>query len=251
MKSYGKLCTAFYDLDKPSPPEDAVAYYLAAIAAAQPPALEAMCGSGRFLVPLLQRGAIVDGVDASPDMLAACRARARDCGFAPALYEQFLDRLDLPTRYGYAFMPAGSLGLLHDTDVLRTGLRKLNEHMQPGASLAIEVVDRDAMLRECPQSGERVVASPEGFTIRREWTSRYHAATSVIAYASTYELRRGDAVTAMEVEAIDLRLYTVTEVMALFAEAGFVDVDVASHGERMRWLDESECALFTATKRRS
>ncbi|MFO7787927.1 MAG: class I SAM-dependent methyltransferase [Halospina sp.] len=79
MNSYGKLSTAFYDLDKPYPPPDALAFYTHYARAAGSPILEPMCGSGRFLIPLMQEGFKITGVDASYDMLSgsACRAAWR------------------------------------------------------------------------------------------------------------------------------------------------------------------------------
>ena len=70
LQSYGKLCTQFYDLDKPSAPPDALAFYLEHARQANGPVLEAMCGSGRFLVPMMQAGIDMDGLDASSDMLS-------------------------------------------------------------------------------------------------------------------------------------------------------------------------------------
>jgi len=98
MKSYGRLSSAFYNLDKPAPPDTAIRFYRSVIGESPGPALEAMCGSGRFLVPLMELGMAVDGVDASPHMLEACRQRAKRRGVAPRLYEQFLGQLSLPRR---------------------------------------------------------------------------------------------------------------------------------------------------------
>jgi hypothetical protein len=49
-----------------------------------------MCGSGRFLLPLLEHGFSIDGVDASDDMLQACRVNGERRGLTPNLYKQFL-----------------------------------------------------------------------------------------------------------------------------------------------------------------
>ena len=47
--TYLKLCTQVYDLSKPTPPEEAYAFYRSYIEATRGPILEPMCGSGRFL----------------------------------------------------------------------------------------------------------------------------------------------------------------------------------------------------------
>ena len=54
--TYQNLCTEYYGLDKPSAPEDALAYYLEHAKEAKGPILEPMCGTGSFLIPLFGAG---------------------------------------------------------------------------------------------------------------------------------------------------------------------------------------------------
>jgi hypothetical protein len=248
MKSYGRLSTAFYDLDKPKPPDTAIQFYLSAIRASPGPALEAMCGSGRFLVPLMELGVAVDGVDASAHMLDACKERAEHRGLAPRLYEQFLDRLRLPMRYGLIFIPAGSMGLICEADALARSLRRLHEHMLPGASLLIELVDKDREAGTEFQSGERRVESGDGSAIRYAWTSRFIASASVVEYSSAYQLHSGGAIVEEEEEHIRLRLHSNAQFSSLLSEAGFGDVEVYDQLEDGQWLDDSGCVLFRARK---
>src|SRR2546428_13546751 len=72
---YKALLTEAYDLDKPEAPAEPLAYYMRHIRACGEPVLEAMCGSGRFLAPLLEAGVDVGGGGASADMVAAWGAR--------------------------------------------------------------------------------------------------------------------------------------------------------------------------------
>src|SRR5688572_22112959 len=129
MNSYRKLCTEFYDIDKPAAPAEALAFYLGRALRAGGPVLEPMCGTGRFLVPLAQRGIDIDGTDASPQMLDACRAKCREHGLSPGLHEQFLHELDLPRRYALVMIPAGSFGLVTDRAQVRESLRRIRAHM--------------------------------------------------------------------------------------------------------------------------
>jgi SAM-dependent methyltransferase len=108
MSSYKKLCTEFYDLDKPDAPPDAFDFYLQHARRAAGPILEPMCGTGRFLLPLLAQGFDIEGVDLSPDMLSACRARARTLNLSPVLHEQSLSRLELDRQFGLVFIPSGA-----------------------------------------------------------------------------------------------------------------------------------------------
>jgi ubiquinone/menaquinone biosynthesis C-methylase UbiE len=50
-------------------------------------ALEIACGTGRLLVPFLRDGLCVEGVDASEEMLAICRAKAAKVSVTPVLHQ--------------------------------------------------------------------------------------------------------------------------------------------------------------------
>lgn len=56
LDTYLSLCTEVYDLSKPNPPEDAYAFYRDYAMRANGPILAPMCGTGRFLLPLLAEG---------------------------------------------------------------------------------------------------------------------------------------------------------------------------------------------------
>lgn len=73
--NYGPLCTELYDLTKPvgySIGGD-IEYYLERLKGTEGKVLEAGAGSGRFLIPLLENGYDVEGIDYSPKMLDLCR----------------------------------------------------------------------------------------------------------------------------------------------------------------------------------
>lgn len=70
--------------------------------------LEGMVGSGRVIIPLLETGLIVDGVDYSPEMLASCRQRCEERGVQTNFYKSNLQELSLPNKYEAIIIPAGS-----------------------------------------------------------------------------------------------------------------------------------------------
>ena len=65
---YGSLCTEMYELLHSQAPQDELAFYLS-YAHPGDRVLELLCGSGRFLVPFVQRGFDITGVDLSQEML--------------------------------------------------------------------------------------------------------------------------------------------------------------------------------------
>lgn len=68
--SYGELCTEVYDISKPLGYSFGdVEFYTQRLIHSKGKVLEAGCGSGRVLIPLLEAGINVDGLDNSTEIL--------------------------------------------------------------------------------------------------------------------------------------------------------------------------------------
>src|SRR6266481_5594157 len=78
--------------------------------------LEPATGTGRVLVPLLEAGFAVAGLDVSPDMLAVCRQHCWDRGLDPLLREADMTALAESGAYPAIIIPAGSIMLLDGRD---------------------------------------------------------------------------------------------------------------------------------------
>ncbi|WP_048601953.1 class I SAM-dependent methyltransferase [Rubeoparvulum massiliense] len=138
--SYSKLATAVYDLDKPLGHSfKDVEYYQERLRGMKKRILEVAVGSGRMLIPLLEAGLIVDGVDNSSEMLASCKARCAELGLQPMLYEEDMQSLSLPHQYGAIIIPAGSFQLLEDREDALQVLDSFYHHLQPGGRLILDL----------------------------------------------------------------------------------------------------------------
>src|SRR5688572_6223567 len=87
--------------------------------------LEIGCGSGRLLLPLLEKGYRVEGLELSPDMLDLCRKAAEDLALAPALHEGDMMSFDCGTRYASLLLPAFTLQLAADPAAALAHFHKL------------------------------------------------------------------------------------------------------------------------------
>src|SRR3990167_7683979 len=91
LTTYLKLCTEYYDLEHHRYDAQAQNFYSSYAQKINGLTLEPMCGTGRFLLPLLETGLAIEGFDASPYMLAALREKYAKLSSNPApVWQQFL-----------------------------------------------------------------------------------------------------------------------------------------------------------------
>jgi len=115
------------------------AYYRRAIERGAGPALEIACGTGRLLVRYAVAGLDVEGVDNSPEMLAACARNAVAAGVQLTLHNADVTTLALERRYATIYNPAGSFSLHDRRDVAEPALRCWRDHLRPGGKLYVSM----------------------------------------------------------------------------------------------------------------
>lgn len=225
MNSYKKLCTEFYDIDKPAVPEAAFEFFSHYAHRIKGPILEPMCGSGRFLLPLMELGFSIDGADASPDMLQACRNKADERGLFPKLYNQFLHQLELPGLYNLVMIPAGSFCLITDPIEIKESIRRLYDHMNPGGILVLEI---EQLINLAPppdnSRGKRIVTRTDGGKIVFNRHSRYDTKEHILHSLHRYDLIKDEHILETEWEEFDLRFYEISEFSSLLESSGFTDI---------------------------
>jgi SAM-dependent methyltransferase len=116
-----------------------VAFWRALARRAGGPVLEIGCGTGRLMLPMLEAGADVDGLDLAPAMLEALRRKAAARGFTPHLAPGDMRDFTMPRRY--ALIAIAFNAFLHNLtaeDQLAT-LRCCREHLDDGGALVMHV----------------------------------------------------------------------------------------------------------------
>jgi SAM-dependent methyltransferase len=190
------------------------------------PILEAMCGSGRLLLPLIEQGFNIHGVDRSASMLASCEARLAASGLKALLFRQGLVELNLPFRYGAEFIAAGSFQLLARGTDANAALEHLRAHLVPPGHLLVEffVPEEAEHPPGAPPVEVRGVKLADGARISLRSEVFYDTARKRIDTVSRYERREGATIVAREDERIALTWYDEDEAVAMFRAAGFAEV---------------------------
>jgi len=101
--------------------------------------LEVCCGNGRVLIPALDAGIAIDGLDLDPAMLADLREKLGDRARHVTLHEADMRSFALGRRYALIVVPFNSfLHNLTQADQLAT-LRRCLDHLEPEGRLILVV----------------------------------------------------------------------------------------------------------------
>ena len=100
-------------------------------------ALELGSGNGRALIPLLEEGLEVEGVDSARTMNDICAAHARARQLDVTLHLGDIAPLALGRRYRTITCPAGTFSLVHDVARATEALGSYLEHLEPDGRLGL------------------------------------------------------------------------------------------------------------------
>lgn len=117
---YGNLCTEMYEILHKEAPQDELEFYLS-YAEKGMSILEPMCGSGRFLVPFLERGYNIKGIDASKEMISKLKEKVPTAQVSQGDILNF----DEKEKYDYIFISSGSVSLFTDMELCKKVLQKM------------------------------------------------------------------------------------------------------------------------------
>ncbi|HHT0594174.1 TPA: class I SAM-dependent methyltransferase [Legionella anisa] len=148
VDTYLSLCTQVYELSKPLPPSDAWNFYLSYAREAEGAILEPMCGTGRFLLPMLKEGFAIEGFDASQSMLDALHAKAKAHQLSPVVWHGYLEGLSQAKQYGLIFIPSGSFGLIVDLAAVKHVLKMIYHHLKDDGVFVFETETLNAAPKE-------------------------------------------------------------------------------------------------------
>lgn len=132
-KEYRKLHAEWYELVSAAMgPSKEVDFLGAKIRELGQPALELGSGTGKILIPLLEQGFDVTGIDTSEDMTGRCLAACARKNLEAKIYEQSMVNLDLPRRFRLIFLDSGGLGLFTEDRDIEATFQRVIAHLEPG-----------------------------------------------------------------------------------------------------------------------
>jgi hypothetical protein len=221
------LATLFQESASPAT-EAEIAWYAERLPRDRGLVLDAMTGNGRMLVALLDAGFQVHGAEASRALLASARSEVVRRGHATELFAQSMTALNLPFRYGAAFVAGGAFQRVVDPGAALDALLRIRAHMVPPAVLLLDLVV-PAGAEHPPGAAVievQTVTPGDGGRIGLRTETSFDVAQKRIDVVRRYERRDRQAIVAREDETVSLTWYTEEQAVALLEAAGFRDVAI-------------------------
>jgi SAM-dependent methyltransferase len=220
---YLSLCSEFFDLDKPHATPEEYAFFRHYITKSTGPILEPMCGTGRYLIPYLKEGFIIDGFDASPFMLNALYEKCKQKNLTPQVWEQFLESQATTKLYDLIFIPDSSFCLFLDPAHIKICLHKIYSLLQPGGTFVFDVETVYAIPAKTGLWQGKAYKKQNGTTIISS-TLPLGIENNIATVICRYELMEKTDIIKTEMEYFQIKLYYPTEMDALLKEVGFSHV---------------------------
>jgi SAM-dependent methyltransferase len=231
---YNKLSSEVYDMDKSIGRSFGdIEFYSDRLASCKGNILESGIGTGRILIPLLERGLKVDGFDLSEEMLTICRKNCETRGLNPKLFQGKMESFSLDTAYEAIIVPTGTFLLLHRREDSIKALKNFYNHLSNKGRLIIDIflqtdleIGNVSTKRWKPENGDMITL--ESKIIEVDYINQF-----TISH-NRYEKWSNGQLKQTEIEEFPLRWYGVEEFKMILEETGFEDIVISAdykHGE--------------------
>lgn len=231
---YSKLSSTVYDLDKyiGSSFGD-VEFYSERLASCKGNILEPGVGTGRILIPLLEKGLKVDGFDVSKEMLKICRKNCESKGLHPKLFEGRMESFSLNTKYEAIIVPTGTFLLLHKRKDSLNALKNFYRHLTDGGKLIIDIFLQTGLTIGNISTKTWEIGNDEMITLESKMVEVNYINQYTISH-NRYEKWTNGELTQTELERFPLRWYGVEEFKTILEQIGFDDIVISAdyaHGK--------------------
>jgi SAM-dependent methyltransferase len=191
------------------------------------PILEAMCGTGRVLLPLAEAGHEVIGLDISDAMVGLARAKLLAAGLAEHGRVETGDicSVRLPERFALAIVAMNSFMHLPTGEAQHDALATLHEHLRPGGLVLLDLFNPDPhelIADEGVLVHARSFRSSAGTDVQKWVLRRTDFANQTHYVEFMYDEIGADRVLRRDVLPFTMRWVYRFELELLLEQAGFV-----------------------------
>lgn len=247
--SYGALCTEVYDLTKPLGFSFGdVEYYTERLTGVTGKVLEVGCGSGRVMIPLIQAGLDVEGLDNSPAMLDSCRRQCAQLQLKPQLYQEEMYDFKLPHPYEAIIIPGGSFQLIEGRALAIAALAHFNACLTSGGRLILDLFIPTDVQEHAHSTKTWTTPAQEVLVLEERCIERNLLEQRVVSLLK-YEKWKDGSLLQTELQRLPLSWYGVHEFELMLEKAGFTEIVVSADYEYKRQPERAgQMITYEATR---
>lgn len=247
------LIAPFYDVEHARFDED-IDLYMNFAELRGGPLLELACGSGRLLLPLVQAGYEVTGVDTSASMLALARNALDTAGVAARckLVQQDMCALQLGKKFHMAFIALGSFGHICARKAQQQALTAIRAHLTTGGTFILDISNEDARYMES-MGGQMLHQGTwqldDGSMVTHFISPASSTTMHLLDLTHFYDIHRQGESVRRTITRTQLYLFERNEAELLLEQAGFIVKDVYGNYDLSQYEHGSPRMIFVAEAR--
>ena len=250
--NYHGLVAELYDLwFQDNPTKDAETYrkFMKAIPG---PALELGSGTGRLLLPFLQEGFDIEGVECSNDMINICNKKAQNLGITPTIHQQYFQELSIPKKYTTIFSPFASFMILTNRSETLTTLKKNYDHIQPNGQIIISMFIPHISKSESNNKKFRLrreaYRKSDGTDLLCHEINTYDLVEQIKKGFYRYEVIKDGRLLTSYYDKQKFRWYTKYEMIMMLEQVGFTDIETFTNYDEIEIPYDHSAILFKGIK---
>jgi SAM-dependent methyltransferase len=247
--SYLKLCSELFDLRKPFVTQ-IYNFYKNFAVRSNGMILEPMCGTGRYLIPMLEEGLDIYGFDSSIHMIEKLiqNAKSKKLNASSNVWQGSIQDLNLNKKFKLVFIPHGSFSLITDEEEIKKSLIKINEHLDKSGIflLEIEFYNRDEVTVGVWRS--KIWNMQNGSKIKMSHCISSNS-KNYFTCVFKYELIEGHNVIETQMEETTHKIYEHEDTIKLLENCGFKDISVVKAYEENKPPEEKDSSFVYVIKK--
>ncbi|MDZ4657799.1 MAG: class I SAM-dependent methyltransferase [Bythopirellula sp.] len=226
-------------------------FYVTLARQASGPVLDIACGTGRILLPCLQAGVDIEGLDLFEPMLQTLRAKAASLGLSPRLHQADMSDFSLPQRYSLIMIPFNAFIHNMTQQAQIRCLELCREHLLPGGELAFDTFFPSLEIVGAPENTrvlEGEFPHPQtGLPMRMYDTRNFDRVEQVQHSLNELELLAVDgSVQTVHRSEVSSRFIYKHEMALLLRVAGFARWEIYGDFDRRPLTSENDAMIVTA-----
>jgi SAM-dependent methyltransferase len=228
-------------------------FYVSLAREAAGPVLDIACGTGRILLPCLQAGVDIEGLDLFEPMLKTLRSKAAASDLSPTLHQADMSDFSLPRNYALIMIPFNAF--IHNmTQAAQVScLERCRDHLLPGGLLAFDTFFPSLEIVGAPQNTrvlEGELPHPQtGLPMRMYDTRSFDRVAQEQHSSNEIEILAADgAIERVHRSEVRSRYIYKHEMELLLRVAGFARWEIYGDFDRRPLIHENEAMIVSAWK---